>query len=84
MSAAEQTSAHAVALSVVYTAEDPGSGCCPARDSRWTAPTDAAHHGRRRRHPQIRRRVESAGALVVDTLPEFRALLRRMAAKADV
>ena len=77
VSAAEQASAHAVALSVVYTS-DTAELAQSIRETRAGLPESVALIIGGAGSTRIRRQAESSGALVVDTLPEFRALLRQL------
>jgi MerR family transcriptional regulator, light-induced transcriptional regulator len=78
VTAVRVTEASAVALSVVYASDD--SVLVEAlRETRAGLPDDVPLVIGGAASPQIRREVEAIGALVVDRLPEFRSLLRRLA-----
>jgi methanogenic corrinoid protein MtbC1 len=77
VSAAEQTEPDAVALSIVYAADDPEL-LSVLREIRAGVPQGVPLIVGGAATPQLRQRAEAEGAMVVDTLPEFRALLRRL------
>jgi len=77
VSAVEQTGAQAVALSIVYVSDDTEVAAA-IRDIRAGLPASVALIIGGAASNRIGRQAEAAGALVVDTLPEFRALLRRL------
>jgi methanogenic corrinoid protein MtbC1 len=77
VSAAEQTEPDAVALSIVYAGDDPELFSV-LREVRAGVPRDVSLIVGGAATPQIRQQAEAEGAMVVDTLPEFRALLRRL------
>lgn len=75
--AAEETGADAVALSVVYPDEIEGLFAALRRPGQGLPPeTPLILGGAAMRHR--RKEAESVGALVVETLPEFRSLLARL------
>ncbi len=80
LSAAKQTGARAVAVSVVYPSDDPDLYAA-LRETRAGLPErvpllvgGAAGRG-------IRAQAEAEGAVVIESLPEFRTLLRRLDAE---
>jgi methanogenic corrinoid protein MtbC1 len=76
--AARQTEANAVALSVVYAAGTPDL-IAALRETRAGLPRDVALLVGGAASLQIKQQAEAAGAQVVDTLLEFRSLIRRLA-----
>lgn len=82
VNAAEQTGSQAVALSVVYVADD-AELAGSIREIRAELPESVALIIGGAASNRIRRQAEAAGALVVDSLPEFRALLRRLSQPED-
>jgi DNA-binding transcriptional MerR regulator/methylmalonyl-CoA mutase cobalamin-binding subunit len=80
LSAAAQTGARAVALSVVYLAHD-ADLLAALRETRDGLPRDVLLLLGGAAAPEIRPHAEAAGALVIDSLPDLRDLLRRLAAE---
>lgn len=77
VSAAEETRADAVALSIVYPSGSHITLLQLCRTGGLSSDVPLIVGGAGTRH--FRAEAESAGALVVDTLPEFRSLLGRLA-----
>ena len=82
VNAAEQTGSQAVALSVVYVADN-ADLAASIRETRAALPESVALIIGGAASDRIRGQVEAAGALVVDSLPEFRALLRGLSQPED-
>jgi DNA-binding transcriptional MerR regulator/methylmalonyl-CoA mutase cobalamin-binding subunit len=82
VTAAEQTGAHAVALSIVYAADN-AEMAESIREIRAGLPESVALIIGGAASDGIRRQAETSGAMVVDTLAEFRALLRRLSLPED-
>jgi MerR family transcriptional regulator, light-induced transcriptional regulator len=80
LGAVEQTGARVVAVSVVYLSD--GSDLLAAiRETRAGLPEQVPLLVGGAAAPEIRLEAEAAGAVVIDSLPEFRALLHRLAAE---
>lgn len=75
--AARETDADAVALSIVYDSGDP-SLLPTLREARDGLPEHVPLIVGGAAASRLRQQAESAGAIVVDTLPDFRTLLRRL------
>ena len=80
LGAVEQTRARAVAVSVVYVF-DHSDLLAAIRESRAGLPEQVPLLLGGAAAPEIRREAEAAGAVVIASLPEFRALLHRLAAE---
>ena len=80
VSAAGQTGARAVAVSVVYPSDDPDL-VTALRETRAGLPARVPLLVGGAAAPEIRLHAEAAGALVIDSLSELRALLRRLASE---
>jgi DNA-binding transcriptional MerR regulator len=78
VAAARQTGADAVALSIVYAGGAPEL-VAALRETRAGLPRDVPLLVGGAGSLQIKQQAETAGAQVVDTLPEFRSLIRRLA-----
>ena len=81
LSAAAQTGARAVALSVVYVADD-SALLAALRETRAGLPPGVPLLVGGAAAPEIRPQAEAAGALVIESLPDLRAVLRRLAEEA--
>ena len=80
LSAVEQTEARAVAISVVYLSDDRDL-LAALRETRAGLPERVPLLLGGAAAPEIRLQAEAAGAVVIDSLPDFRALLHRLAAE---
>jgi methanogenic corrinoid protein MtbC1 len=76
--AARQTGARAVAVSVVCLPQD-REIVAALRDARAGLPEEVALLVGGAAAPAVRHEAEAAGALVIDSLPDLRTLLRRLA-----
>lgn len=80
LGAVEQTSARAVAVSVVYMSDE-SDLLAAIRETRAGLPEQIPLLVGGAAAPEIRREAEAAGAVVIASLAEFRALLHRLAAE---
>ncbi|MDQ3208952.1 MAG: cobalamin B12-binding domain-containing protein [Gemmatimonadota bacterium] len=81
LSAARQTEARAVAISVVYLSDD-RDFLAALRETRAGLPERVPLLVGGAAAPELRLEAENAGAVVIDSLADLRALLQRLAAEA--